>query len=165
LRTFKILQFQLGPAFIDNIGGFFGLFSPRMRIDKSLHKTNGLGGIGLIQLHLGRLLIKSIRPHIIHFLSLRAIGEYFYKPLKKILCIRVIPQIISAIREFIIEVFKPLGAFEYGKELFVQLLRIIVPFLFIKLIGHLQLVLIVLALLNFAEFGASRKKNAYYKQC
>ena len=38
------------------------LADPGMRIDKSLHNTHCLGGIGLIQLHLGRLLIKSNMP-------------------------------------------------------------------------------------------------------
>jgi hypothetical protein len=122
-----------------------------MRIDKSLHKTDGLGRIGLVQVYLGRLPVKGIRPHIIHLLSLGTIGEYLYKTLEKILGIGKIPQIISAIGKLVIDVLKMLAPFENPEKFLEQLLGMIIILLRIILVSHAELIIVVIAFQHFRE--------------
>ena len=86
--------------------GLFDLRRTGMRIDKHLHQADRLLRIGLIQMCLGRLPVISIGPHILHFLSLGAVGEYFCKLFEQVFRLQLVVQIIGAISKFIKDIFK-----------------------------------------------------------
>src|ERR1041385_2852740 len=112
-------------ANVDDLVRVLNTGRSRMRINKTLHHPDGLYRIGLIKFWFGRLLVKTIRSHVIHLFRTSAVGKQLKISLEKIFRIYIVLLVKGAISHLIINVLKFFAGFVIRNYILKKLISII----------------------------------------